>query len=65
MLLVLQFSGDGVDALVSRLFRERRRPLLRIHVVIVVFTMFRLVFDGFQDGRIFFVAICGVQLFAC
>ena len=65
MLLVLQFSSGGVDTLALRLFSEWRRPLLGVHVVVVVFTMFGLVFDGFQDGRIFFVAICQVQRFAC
>jgi hypothetical protein len=38
-------------------------PLLKVQIHLVVVIIFSLVFDSFQDVRVFFVAIRGIQFF--
>jgi hypothetical protein len=50
-------------ALFSRFSGRRHRSLFEVQILVVVVIIFSLVFDSFQDVRVFFVAIRGIQLF--
>jgi len=39
------------------------RSLLEVQILLLLVIIFSLVFDRFQDVRVFFVAIRGIQLF--
>jgi hypothetical protein len=51
-------------ALFPRFSGRRHRSLLKAQILVVVVTIFSLVSNSFQDVRVFFVAIRGIQLFA-
>src|SRR2546423_2245424 len=54
---------EGLETLFSRFPKRRRRLLLRVQIVGFIFSILRLILDGFKDIRVFVVAVRRIKLF--